>query len=131
MEKLFAYSHQQVIVGVVWTVITVLLINYGGRNNNNYIKVVRTGFWLIVIGAFCSAALIIVGTDQNAGFTSAATNFMLILSGAVGANYISHAKMSLRPPVAGDSTPEPSVVDVKPTQSSRGNRKQRMRNNKS
>lgn len=120
MEKLFAPSQQQIIVLSIWALLAVLLINYGGRNNDNYTKVVQTGFRLIVVGVFGAAALLLTGSEQNTAFTSAATNFMLILSAAVGANYISHAKMSLRKPDAEAATPQSAAKTAPTSRSGKG-----------
>lgn len=96
MEKLLAYSQNQLIVLGFWALLAVILINSGGKHNTSYVRVVQAGFRLIVIGVFAAGALGIFGSTEGAAFTGAATNFVLIFSAAIGANYISHAKMSLR-----------------------------------
>lgn len=93
--SLQAGTSLQYAVLTVWVILAVYLINRGGRNNRDFQIVVSSGFRLIVIG--CAAAAIVgaLGEPQSA-FTSAAFNFVLVLSAAIGANYIAHANMSLR-----------------------------------
>ena len=86
----------QQIVLAIWMVAMLFLINHGGRNNGIFRVVVSSGFRLIVVGCGAAALIGAYGDPAQSTFTSAAVNFVLVLSAAVGANYISHANMSLR-----------------------------------
>lgn len=86
---------QQVVLAA-WAVGTVYLVNRGGRNNGIFRRVVSSGFRLILIGCIAAALIGGNGDKSQSVFTMGAVNFVLVLSAAVGANYISHANMSLR-----------------------------------
>ena len=86
----------QILIILIWAILTIYLINYGGRNNRIFHIVVQSGFRLILIGAVAAALVITYKDPTLEYFTTAAMNFILILSSAVGASYIAHANMSLR-----------------------------------
>lgn len=86
----------QQIVLFVWAIVAAYLINRGGRNNGIFRVVVSSGFRLILLGCIAAALLATYGDSSQSTFTAGAVNFVLVLSAAVGANYISHANMSLR-----------------------------------
>lgn len=86
---------QQIVLSV-WAIAAVYLINRGGRNNGIFMIVVSSGFRLILLGCIAAALLATYGDSFQSTFTTGAVNFVLVISAAVGANYISHANMSLR-----------------------------------
>lgn len=119
----------QNLIFVIWAIAAVFLVNRGGRNNGFFQIVAQSGYWLIFLGVVSAALIASNGSPDNPIFTSAAVNFVLILSAAVGANYISHANMSLRDNPNRPTGPEqlPWIKEEK----SRPNRKQGNAANKS
>ncbi len=79
-----------------WAIATSYFINRGGRNNGIFSIVVSSGVYLIALGCGAAALIAINGDPSKSVFTLGAVNFVLVLAAAVGANYISHANMSLR-----------------------------------
>jgi len=90
-------SWLQIFILGIWMVLTVILVNYGGTRRSQYMPVILSGYFLAIIGCATAGLLQLFGVPANAAFTSAASNFALVLSAAVGANYIAHAKMNLSP----------------------------------
>lgn len=86
---------QQIVLSV-WAIAAAYLINRGGRNNGIFRIVVSSGFRLVLLGCIAATLLAAYGDSSQSTFTAGAVNFVLVLSAAVGANYISHANMSLR-----------------------------------
>ena len=88
--------YKQILICSIWAILTVYYINKAGRNNNIFLIVVQSGFRLILIGAIAAAFIISFKDASSESFSNAAINFILVLSSAVGANYIAHANMALR-----------------------------------
>ncbi len=81
----------------IWVVATVLLTTFGGNHRKEYVPVILAGHFLGLLGSTTSGLIQYFGSNENKVFTDAASNFILVLSAAVGANYIAHAKMALDP----------------------------------
>lgn len=95
VENMSNYQIQMTVLSI-WAVLTMYLINRGGRNNEIFIIVVQSGYRLILLGAITAAIITNFKDPSFPSFTEATMNFVLILSAAVGASYIAHANMSLR-----------------------------------
>jgi hypothetical protein len=112
----------QYLVLAGWSVATVLLVNWAGRNNRSFRVVVAAGVRLIILGVGTAAMSKAVATTAPGvtAFTDACVNFVLILAASIGANYVAHANMNLRDHPKGDNgpklAPSSTVSDpVKPT----------------
>lgn len=90
-------SWTQISILGIWVVLTVILVNLGGKNRNNYKQLIIVGYLLAVLGCAIAGLLQEFSAQVNSAFTSALSNFALIISAAIGANYISHAKLNLDP----------------------------------
>ncbi len=76
-----------------WACVWLLLLIWGGKSRDLFSRTALYGYLMVIVG--CVAAGLTQGLFPANSWTMPLTNFYLILSGAVGANYLTHAYLVL------------------------------------